>query len=49
MENDKNTKELFKIETEHNNNNVCKMDSMLFLLSFTIIIIILYIIHFRTK
>lgn len=41
--------ETFEIHTSHNNQFVCKMDPMLFLVVIMILTIFLYIIQFKIK
>ena len=41
--------ETFEIQTSHNDNNVCKMDPMLFLGLILIFTIFMYIIQFKLK
>lgn len=41
--------ETFEIYSKHNNNNVCRMDPMLFLLSIMTTVLILYIIQFKIQ
>ena len=44
-----NVIETFEIYSQHNNNTVCRMDPMLFLVSIMITLLILYIIQFKAK
>lgn len=44
-----NILETFEIHSQHDNNYVCKMDPMLFLLVIMIVTIFLYIIQFKIK
>ncbi len=44
-----NILETFELYTSHDNNNVCRIDPMLFLMSIMVFTIIIYIIHFKVK
>jgi hypothetical protein len=44
-----NTIETFEIYSKHNDNNVCRMDPMLFLVSIMMTVLILYIIQFKIQ
>jgi hypothetical protein len=41
--------ETFEIETTYDNNNVCKMDPMLFLIVIMVFAIFIYIVQFKVK
>lgn len=41
--------ETFEIQTSHDNNNVCKMDPMLFFMVIMIFTIFIYIVQFKVK
>jgi hypothetical protein len=41
--------ETFEIQTSYNNENVCKIDPMLFLVIIMILTIFLYIVQFKIK
>jgi hypothetical protein len=42
-----NVIETFEIQTTHNNNNVCKMDPMLFFIAILVFTIFMYIVQFK--
>jgi hypothetical protein len=44
-----NILETFELYTSHDNNYVCRIDPMLFLMSIMVFIIIIYIIQFKVK
>ncbi len=41
--------ETFEIQTLHDNNNVCKMDPMLFCIVIMVFTIFIYIVQFKVK